>query len=560
MDAFLDRAVNTKITLKADSLIFHDSVIFDGLYGANISLAAYTTDATLRNNDMRYGVINDRGESLEYYKDTYRDVEEREKAGPAIAMADRGLPVVELGYQRTTEPGIAPNPAPNAHSLAGNEATPTVGGDVVVAFKHDFKLPIFNTVVANNARISFITDSFDNIRGGEYIDSYIRTDLLRIRNKVEFYTDPANPRKRTGKFIVSTLAQMSDVMEEPGIFMRHIHTEPGSELSIPGEDSIWLMPTTVLGGYGHVHENVFVKVGGIVAPGFASLMESDCQTPHDQGRLTVHNLTMEQYSILRVSLNSKTMQTDTISVDTLNLRGKIAVLILPETGKVPPGRYLFLEYGDADGASTEYVKNLILLNDYFDSDYFYLDYSESGKVYLKSVGFNPPEVQHSVDLQAIDGVTYNYVKVNGELAINKVGRNYVKGYQDYEMNLTWAGASLKAYATGFYSHAKVDLDATAKRESDGSVTYFIRQVVEPWSISFGPEVDNENIIGSEKVWTYRNTLYINTPVEDVVSIYNVTGVLNKKETIPAGLSKLTLEKGMYVVTLKDGKVYKIVVQ
>jgi hypothetical protein len=154
------------------------------------------------------------------------------------------------------------------------------------------------------------------------------------------------------------------------------------------------------------------------------------------------------------------------------------------------------------------------------------------------------------------------VKVNGERALHTVGRNYVKGHQDFEMNLSWNSTQLKTWAYGFYSHTKPDLDLTAKKEDDGSVTYIIRQVVEPWTISFGPElssVGNENIAG-DNVWAYRNTLYINTPAEDVVSIYNVTGILNHKVTIPAGLSKLPIEKGMYIVTLKDGKVYKIVVQ
>jgi hypothetical protein len=274
---------------------------------------------------------------------------------------------------------------------------------------------------------------------------------------------------------------------------------------------------------------------------------------------------MEQYSTLRLSLNSNTMQNDTITVQNeLNLRGNITVLILPETATVESDRcYLLMEYGDTEGASTEYVKNLILLEDRYGDTYFYIDCSTPGKVYLCVSKIKQPEVQRYVDLPAIDGVTYNYVKVNDEYALHAVGRNYVKSYQDFEMNLTWTSAQLKTWAYGYYSHKNIDLDLTSKQESDGSVTYFIRQVVEPWTVSFGPDlasaVGNENI-SDNKVWAYRNTLYINTPVEDVVSIYNVTGVLNRKEIIPAGLSKLSLEKGMYVVTLKDGKVYKIVVQ
>ncbi|MDR2147576.1 MAG: T9SS type A sorting domain-containing protein [Tannerella sp.] len=579
MDA-VSRAMSgeTKITLKADSLIFHDSVIFDGQFGSAIELVPFTTDATERLNDMRYGVINDRGPSLVNYKNNYKDVLELERMGPAITMEDRGMPVIELGYQRCTEPGTTANASPNERSINGLEATPQVGGDVIVAFKHGFKLPFQNTVVANNARISFITDSFDHVTGGEYVDAFIRTDLLRIRNKVEFYTDPADSKNRKGVFELSTYTEMSEDMKYPGIYMHHVHMEPGSELSIPDENTIVVQPTTVIGGYGNIHENIMVRDGGILAPGFASLMEADCTTPYYQGSLTVHNLYMEQNAILRVSVGDRNQIVDPITgevrigtlsdwivvEDTVHFQGKIPLLVMPETPYLEPGCYLFMEYGDADGVSAQYVKNLILLNDRYQEYYFSLNFSEPGKVLLCVSELPPPGPQRYVDLPAVDGLTYNYVKVNGEQAVHNIGRNYVHGHEDFEVNLTWHSAPLKAWAEGDYG-STLDLDASAKLESDGSVTYIIRQVVEPWTIHFGPEpasgwIVGNNAIGSQKVWAYRNVLYINAAAEDIVSIYNLTGVLNKKLDIPAGLSKLTLDKGMYIVTLKDGQVYKIVVQ
>ena len=256
LDSRTKKGSKTRITLKGDSLIFHDSVIFDD---RSIELLPFTTDPTQRANDMRYGVINDKGRTVANYS----------FYGPAIEMEDRGLPVIELGYQRCNEPRQSPHSVPNSRSLRNGERTPTVGGDIVVAFKHDFSLPIFNTIVANHARISFVTDSLDNISGGEYVDAFFRTDLLRIRNKVEFYTDPANYLTRSGKFVMSTPAQMDDALIDPGMYTRHLHTEPGSELSIPGEDSLVVFPTTVVGGFGTIHENVMVVANGIIAPGFA---------------------------------------------------------------------------------------------------------------------------------------------------------------------------------------------------------------------------------------------------------------------------------------------------
>jgi hypothetical protein len=132
------------------------------------------------------------------------------------------------------------------------------------------------------------------------------------------------------------------------------------------------------------------------------------------------------------------------------------------------------------------------------------------------------------------------------------------------MNLTWTGVPLKTWARGTYSFSDVDLDPTSVKEGDGSVTYTIRRIVEPWTIRFGPQlsagtwVSNETLL-EQHVWTHRNTLYINVPTEDIASIYNMTGVLSRKVEIPAGLSKMTLDRGMYVVTLKDGKIHKIVI-
>jgi hypothetical protein len=553
LDSETDRGGNTKITLKGDSLIFHDSVIFDG---TSIDLTPFTTDATQRANDMRYGVINDRGKSAANYS----------FYGPTIAMEDRGLPVLELGYQRCTEPGTALNLAPNVRSAGGLERTPTVGGDVVVAFKHGYSLPIFNSVVANNARISFITDSLDGVTGGEYIDAFIRTDLLRIRNKVEFYTDPQQPINRSGKFVLATPAQMDDQMVDPGMYTRHLHTEPGSELSIPGEDSLIVVATTVAGGYGEIHENVFVKANGILAPGFASLMEGDCRTPYHQGTLTVHNLQMEKDAVLCISISDRNCEVingevvnctkaDMVAVeDTVFFtNGKVPLTILPETETLEPGCYLIMTYGDSLGVSREYVKNFVLTTQRYEDNYFALDFSEAGKVYLCVTEFPMPDIQRYVDLPAAEGVT----------TVPEPRRHYVSGNKNFTFTATFTGAPLKVTATGFYSARTIDLDNTAKILGNNYYEYTIYQVVEPWTIYIGPDastVSSEFVTGKQRVWTYRNTLYINTEKDDVVSIYNMTGVLNREMEIPEGMTKLTLERGIYVVKLKDGSIHRIIIR
>ena len=549
MNTVTRKGNNTNITLKGDSLVFHDSMIIDGQL---IDLLPFTTDANRRANDMRYGVINDKGSSLNNYS----------SYGPAIWMEDRGMPVLELGYQRCNEPRQSPHQAPNTRSLRKDEPTPTVGGDIIVAFKHGYKAPMFNTVVANHARITFITDSFDHVQGGEYVDAFIRTDLLRIRNKVQFYYDPSSPLTRSGKILLSTLAQMDEAMVDPGMYMRHLHMEPGSELSIPGEDSLIIIASTVVGGYGHIHENVRAKVNGIIAPGFASLMEGDCQTPYNQGKLSIHNLQMEKDSELRISMSKRNScydedgvaysctQTDTLSVnDTVFFTdGQVKLAVLPETESVEPGCYLFMEYGDTLGPSKEYVKNMILKTDRYGDYYFVLYYGEIGKVYLCVSTMAMPQVQRRITIEETAGVITKPV-----MGLD----HYVTSSQYFRFYIWFNGDPMVVTATGFYSHQVKEL--TGKLMTDGSYMYTITNVVEPWDVKIGPGfVANDGVSGS-KIWAYKNTLYINTNREDIVSIYNVTGVMYKKLDIPEGYSSMTLNSGAYVVTLKDGTVYKVII-
>lgn len=551
LDAYSENGTKTRLTLKGDSLIFHDSAIFDG---SALEFVPYTT-GTPRTSDMRYGVINDKGNSTKYYK----------FYGPAITMEDRETPVLEFGYQRCNEPDNTPFTAPNLRSEKGMESTPKVGGDIIVTFKHGFSLPIYNTVVANHARISFISDSIDNVPGGEYIDTYIRTDLLRIRNKVEFYTDPTQSMYRKGVLKMTSNDQMLSV-HETGIYPRHLHLEPGSELSIPGEDSLVVIATTTVGGFGNLHEDIFVKANGIIAPGFSSLMEGDCQTPYTQGKLTIHNLTMEKDAVFRISIGNGNRcfdpetntypyctQTDTLVVqDSIYFNETIPLVVLPETENLDPGCYLFLEYGDVNGVSSEYVKNIKLVEDRYNDYYFALDFSEKGKVYLCVTTSPTVEVRRYVDIPEVEGV----------ITTPTVGRYFVYGHKDFTFTASFSGSPLKVKAIGYYSGTVKDLDNTADWVREGTYSYTIYQVVEPWQVVIGPEpsaVSNDGIY-NQKIWAHKNTLYINVETEDIVSIYNMTGVLHKKIEIGEGLNKFTLDRGVYVVTLKDGSVHKIIIK
>ncbi|MDR2913815.1 MAG: T9SS type A sorting domain-containing protein, partial [Tannerella sp.] len=549
LDAYTQQGTNTRLTLKADSLIFHDSAIFDG---NSLELLPYTTV----DRGMQHGIVSD--DDGKFYR----------AYGKAITMNDRQMPVLELGYQRCYEPEQGINASPNLNSTAGKESTPLVGGDIIVAFKHAFSMPIFNTIVANHARISFISDSIDKVKGGEYIDACLRTDLLRIRNKVEFYTDPTQPIDRRGTLKMTSSDQMVSVIEA-GIYPKHIHTEPGSELSIPGEDSLVVIATTTVGGYGKIHENIMVKANGILAPGFASLMEVDCQSGENQGRFEIHNLKMEDHAILRISMsqqlvynpdtkkNEWTMTPDTLIVhDSIYMSEKVQLQVLSDFDAFLPGCYLFFIYDDSDDESKEYVKNLSLQTTRYGDYHLALDFSEPGRVYLCVTEYPTPVIQRYIHIHSIEGVTTNPVSDED---------HFVIGHKDFTFAASYAsGTPLEVMAKSVYSKSSVKL--VASYVSDGVYEYTLHQVVQPWNIYFGSNPDTEaggvgnDGIHTQRVWSHMNILYVNVEKEDVVSIYNMTGVLYKKLEIPAGLKTLTLERGIYVVTLKDGSVHKIVIK
>ena len=554
LDAESEKGPNTDLTLRGDSLIFHDSVIFNGTF---LTLLPYTTGAQ-RINDMRYGVINDDGNSTKYYG----------LYGPAIAMEDRNTPVIELGYQRCVPPRTRGNLAPNARSLAGFESTPYVGGDIIVCFKHGFTLPIVNSVVANHARISFITDSLDHFQGGEFVDSYIRTDLLRIRNHVEFYTAPGNDAKyRTGNLELVSYDQMPTV-DFPGIYPHHLHLEPGSELSLPGDDALIVEPTTTLGGYGNLHQDVLVIEHGTLAPGFASLMETDCQTPDHQGTLTLHNLSIEKDATFRISIgNNNIVQnqdgndvwatlTDKVVVqDSVELFGRVPVVILPEKDYFAPGVYTILEYGDLTGLSSDYVHNFYLPQTNYFGYNFSLDFAERGKVKLVVALTPTPPIQRFIQIPLVDGVT----------TIPAAGTHYAPGDSNFTFRAKFESDVLAMKALGYITGEWNDLDAMRMQLSDGWFLYTIPRVLEPYVIYIGPELTSYEYVGNEivsglKVWTYKNTLFVNIDADDVVTIYSMTGVLYRKENVKAGQNKITLDAGIYVVTLNNGVRFKVIIK
>ncbi|MDR3308606.1 MAG: T9SS type A sorting domain-containing protein, partial [Tannerella sp.] len=95
------------------------------------------------------------------------------------------------------------------------------------------------------------------------------------------------------------------------------------------------------------------------------------------------------------------------------------------------------------------------------------------------------------------------------------------------------------------------------------ICYVLEQVVQPWTISFGPELasrttGNEAVVSTAKVWSSGGKLHIASAITGEARIYNVTGMLVKIQPYIAGeTSKTTLSGGIYFVVM-EGKTWKVV--
>ncbi|MDR1223064.1 MAG: T9SS type A sorting domain-containing protein, partial [Tannerella sp.] len=142
-------------------------------------------------------------------------------------------------------------------------------------------------------------------------------------------------------------------------------------------------------------------------------------------------------------------------------------------------------------------------------------------------------------------------------------KHYVQGHDDFTFTLTFAGGEpLKVTATGFYSQRPEELDWT-ENLGDGTFRYLLPEVTEPWTITVSSdpaskEVSNELITG-RRVWTYANTLYIQSDKAVHANIYTLSGSLLKQLNVSAGTTGQQLERGVYIVEI-EGSRYKVIVK
>jgi hypothetical protein len=166
----------------------------------------------------------------------------------------------------------------------------------------------------------------------------------------------------------------------------------------------------------------------------------------------------------------------------------------------------------------------------------------------------PPILQRYVEIHTIPGVTANPAAEE---------KHYVNANDDFTFTLNFAGSEpLKVTATGFYSQKPEELKGTEL--GGGIYRYVLRQLAEPWTVTVSTDPastpNGEAFVGSGiSVWTYANTLYINSDKAAGASIYTLSGTLLKQQDVKEGQTGIQLDRGIYVVEI-DGSRYKVVVK
>ncbi len=157
----------------------------------------------------------------------------------------------------------------------------------------------------------------------------------------------------------------------------------------------------------------------------------------------------------------------------------------------------------------------------------------------------------------IDPTIKRYVHIPSHPSVTTTpdaGVYYVEGHQDFNFTASFMDNPLKVTAKGTYSGSIIEM--TGQLLDNGSYEYRLRQVVEPWTISFGQATGAE-YIGGLSAWSHKKTLYIRSETEVPVSIYTITGTLYMQFNMPEGEKKISLPQGTYFLVFGNGKTQKV---
>ena len=470
----------------------------------------------------------------------------------------RDMPVIKFGHQRFTPPFAETD---CANCRLHEPGMPDKLDTISVSFRNNATLPRLHTLVADHTVLTLKTDSFDHVPGNPDLDAKIFTDTFKIRNQVELWGNAS--RTYTGHFELISEQQMYS-KDYAGIYARHLHMEPIlPDCKRNGYSDLWIqenfldvITSSTFGGFGTIHSNVHVEIKGKLAPGYTSLGISGNCYEQMAGTLTMQNLTLDAGAELHFSVGHKEglygELVDVIAVDNLHIYGSVPIYVEKRCQQTfKPGCYPIILYNSLE--QEDVLNHIQLGTQRIDGYTLALDFSEPGIVNLCIGSTHLPVVQREVViLQPPAGVSVN----------PPPGVHYVPWGYSFVFTLAYDGPQYLIQTNRLLDNGDNET-LRGVRNANGEYEYTIPFIkTQPLYVYIGPTVSvpNEYIDKDAIVWSYGNTLYIKVEEQDIASIYSVTGMLVQRIEVPEGGTSLPMQRGVFIVTLKDGSVHRIIIR
>ena len=481
-------------------------------------------------------------------------------------------PIIKLGYSRKAAPFAeysvdedlsgAPKLCRECVSHYKGKVYPpgeTPLDTMFVKFGPDTEWERQNVMVVDHTVISFLTDSFDHVKGGDVLNARYFVDTTKIRNQVEFWTDAKH--ERDGHLELISEEQMGS-KDYAGLYTRHLHLEPIGACGRPTSE-LWLsglaldvITTSTFGGFGIQYTDVHVENGANLNPGFTSLrLRGQC---YEQacGTLTMKDLRLDGGSELHFSVGSTKglngEYSDAIDVDRLTTYGPVNVNIeIRPCEKMQKRCYPIMYYKSVTPNSLNNLK-LNPRKVKIDGEEYplSLNVSTDGIVYVCVGNAVTPGLTHTVTMPETAGVKTTPSK----------GIYPLPTRTSFRFSATYSGAKPLVVRTNRKVNGQQEV-LNGVKNANGEYEYIVPSVQQEVTLTFGPDVvANELLTAGTAVWSHGEKIYIRVERADIASIYSVAGQLVKRVDLPEGDTSIPMSRGAYVITLKDGSVHKVIVK
>ena len=511
---------NAQITVKTDSLICHDSMVIIG--SSKVKLSSWS------------GLPNDQ-------------------------------PIIKLGYSRKAAPfeEWAEENKRCRECVSHYKGKVYAKGEtpldtMFVKFGPTTELRRQNVMVIDHTVLSFLTDSFDHVKGGEVLNARYFVDTLKIRNQVEFWTDKMH--ERDGHLELISEQQMLS-KDYAGMYTRHLHLEPigacgrpSSELWLPGL-ALDVITYSTFGGFGTQYTDVHVENQANLNPGFTSLRLRGQCFEQRCGTLTMKDLRLDGGSNLNISVGTKKglngEYSDAVDVDMLTTYGPVNVnLEIRPCERIEKRCYPIIYYKSVSPNSLNALKlNPSTIKIDGDEYPLNLNISTDGVVYVCVGDAHAPGLSHTVTMPETSGVKTTPGK----------GIWSVPARGNFRFSATYSGQKPLVVRTNRMFNGQQEVLAGILN-SNGEYEYIVPGIQQEVTLTFGPDAVANELLKGTAVWSHGEMIYIRVDRADIASIYSVAGQLVKRVDLPEGDTSIPMSRGAYVITLKDGSVHKVIVK